>query len=147
MATSIYVYEPIELYAKLYAENRDDPMRECELLDLYLNDGRLYVLTNTSMHKEQPQLQRSIVHFRNGEIGEWEDGKEELVKYDDVRLNIKKDQIEFFPRFLRKPKLSMRIGRFYGNLEKGKIKVDYKNRFYDLHRDRITFILEDKNGS
>ena len=99
------------------------------------------------MHKEHPQLQRSIVHFRNGEIGEWEDGKEELVKYDDVRLNIKKDQIEFFPRFLRKPKLSMRIGRFYGNLEKGKIKVDYKNRFYDLHRDRITFILEDKNGS
>ena len=40
MATSIYVYETLELYDKMYAENRDDPMRECELLDLYLNDGR-----------------------------------------------------------------------------------------------------------
>ena len=53
MATSIYVYETLELYDKLYAENRDDPMRECELLDLYLNAGRLYVLTNTSLQARQ----------------------------------------------------------------------------------------------
>lgn len=146
MATSVYVYETLQLYDKIYAEERDDPMRECDLIDLYLNNEKLYVVTNTSMHKEQPQLQRSIVHFRNGKIGEWEDGNEMLIKYDDVRLNLKKEQIEFFPRFLRKPKLSMRIGRFYGNLKNKKCKINYKYRFYDLHRDRITFILEEKDG-
>ena len=101
MATSIYVYETMDLYDKLYAENRNDPMREIDLLDLYLCNEKLYVVTNTSEHKEQPRLERSVVHFRNGSIDEWKNGKEKLIKYDDVRLNIKKEQIEFFPKFLR----------------------------------------------
>ena len=55
MATSIYVYENISTYNKIYAENRDDEMRETPLLDLYIKGEQLFVVTNTSLHKEQPQ--------------------------------------------------------------------------------------------
>jgi len=145
LATSIYVYENISTYNKIYAENRDDEMRETPLLDLYVKGEQLFVVTNTSLHKEQPQLQRTIVHFRNKSLGEWETGEELLVKYNCLKLNINKSMLEIFPRFLRKPKLQFRIGRFYGNQEKGKVKINYEHRFYDLFRDRINLILEEKD--
>tara|TARA_B100000029_G_scaffold197799_1_gene195877 strand:- start:3856 stop:4296 length:441 start_codon:yes stop_codon:yes gene_type:complete len=146
LATSIYIYENLATYNKIYGENRDDEMRETPLLDMYVNGEQLYVLTNTSLHKEQPQLQRTIVHFRNKTLGEWESGKEVLVKFGCLRFNVKKEMLEIYPKFLRKPRLSMRVGRYYGDLEKGKIKIDYSLRFYDLFRDRINLILEEKDG-
>ena len=145
MATSIYIYDSMKTYKKVMGSERNDPLRECELIDLYIKKDKLYVITNTSMHKEQPRLERTIVHFRNGKIGEWKSGKETLVTYGNLRYNSKNDKLELFPRFLRKPELDFKVGRFYGDLTCKKPKIDYTNRFYDLQMDRISLILEEKN--
>jgi|TARA_R110002020_G_scaffold233_2_gene1172 hypothetical protein len=141
MSTSFYVYDSLELYKKIYGEHRKDPMREIKLIDLYTKKNKLLVVTNTSMHKEQPRMERTIIHFRNGDLGKWEDGTEKLVKFGSIRFNPKKEQLEIFPKFLRKPELSFRIGRHYGETTK-KTEVDYVYRFYDLFMDRINLILE-----
>jgi hypothetical protein len=141
MSTSFYIYDSLSEYKKIYGVNREDPMRESKLLDLYTRNNRLFVVTNTSMHKEQPQLQRTIVHFRNGDLGEWADGTEKLVKFGSLKFNPKKEQLEVFPRFLRKPELCFRIGRHYGEITK-KTEIDYAYRFYDLFMDRINLVLE-----
>ena len=99
MATSIYIYDSMKTYKKVMGSERNDPLRECELIDLYIKKDKLYVITNTSMHKEQPRLERTIVHFRNGKIGEWKSGKEKLVTYGNLRYNSKNDKLELFPRF------------------------------------------------
>ena len=75
-------------------EERKDPMRECELIDLYIKKDKLYVVTNTSMHKEQPQLHRTIVHFIANEVEEYLTGKEKLILYDKITFNQNKDRIE-----------------------------------------------------
>ena len=146
MATSIYIYDSMKTYEKVMGEERKDPMRECELIDLYIKKDKLYVVTNTSMHKAQPQLHRTIVHFRNGKMGDWETGEEKLVTFGKLRYNSKNYKLELFPRFLRKPELDFRIGRFYGELTCKKPKINYANRFYDLQMDRIGLILEEENG-
>ena len=63
MATSIYIYESLEEYDKIYGLEREDEQRETKLRDLYVREGKLFIVTNTSMHKEQPQIARSFVHF------------------------------------------------------------------------------------
>tara|TARA_B100000029_G_scaffold241908_1_gene239209 strand:+ start:830 stop:1273 length:444 start_codon:yes stop_codon:yes gene_type:complete len=146
MAPSIYIYDCKETYEKMYKDFQDDPMRESPLLDLYVNKDKLYVITNTNMHKEQPRMEKTIVHFRNGDLGKWAKEDDKLVKYNTLRFNKKKNCIEFFPRFLRKPLLSLRIGRFYGELEKSKCGIDYSLRYYDLMMDRINLVLETDDG-
>jgi len=145
MATSFYIYENIDEYNVIYNENRKDPMREVDLLDLYVCKDKLYVVTNTSMHKEQPRMERTIIHFRNGKLDEWADGSEKLVKYGSMQFNPKTNNLEIFPKLLRKPELQFRIGRYYGEDAKKK-KINYEHRFYDLFLDRINLILEEKNA-
>ena len=144
MATAIYIYESLKEYNKIYGLEREDEMRETMLIDLYVREGKLFIVTNTSKHKEQPQIARSFVHFRNGNINGWENGEEKLVVYDSLRFNHKKCKLQFFKRFLRKPKLELRVDRFYGDLSKEK-KINYEYRFYDLFKDRINLILGTKN--
>ena len=144
MATSIYIYESLEEYDKIYGLEREDEQRETKLRDLYVREGKLFIVTNTSMHKEQPQIARSFVHFRNGNLGEWENGEEKLVLHSSLKFNEKKNKLELFPKFLRKPLLALRVDRFYGDSTKNK-KIDYGNRFYDLFRDRINLVMCDKN--
>ena len=69
---------------------------------------------------------------------------EKLVLHGKVRYNHKKNQLEFFPRKLRKPLLSMRVGRYFG-YKKGKCNINYDKRYYDFKNDRMLFILENKN--
>jgi len=142
MATAIYIYESLKEYDRIYGVDRKDGMRETKLIDLYIKNGKLFVVTNTSMHKEQPELHRSIVHFRNGVLGEWEDGIEKLVTHGSLYYNHKKNKLDIFPRFLRKPRLQLRVDRFYGEKPKKK-EIDYVYRFYDLFKDRINLILEE----
>ena len=144
MATSIYIYESLKEYNKIYGFDRGDKMRETKLIDLYIREGKLFVVTNTSLHKEQPSLEKSIVHFRNKSLGEWENGEEKLVLHESLKFNQKKNKLEIFPRFLRKPLLALRVDRFYGESVKNK-KIDYGHRFYDLFMDRINLVMCDKN--
>jgi len=146
MASSIYIYETIEDYNKIYKGVRNDPTRESFLIDLFVKEGKLLIVTETSKLKERPELTKSLVHFRNGTLGKYEDGTERLVGYTSLKFNNKKTKLEIFPRFLRKAVLELRVDRFYGNVKKRKIKIDYTRRYYDLIFDRINLILVEKNA-
>lgn len=143
MATSIHIFENDEIFTKIYGTYMDDIEYKMPLIDLYVKGGKLWVVTNSNDMKEQPRLNRSIVHFRRGSIDEWKEGDEKLVVHDKLQFNFGKNQLEFFPRFIRKPLLSMRVGRYYGDKIK-KCKIDYDKRYYDFKSDRMIFILENK---
>jgi hypothetical protein len=145
MATSIYVYDCKETYEKMYKDFQEDKLRECPLLDLYVKGEQLLVVTNTSMHKEQPRMERTIVHFRNGDLGKWESGTEKLVKFGSLYYNHNKNKLDIFPKFLRKPELQLRVDRYYGEKTKRK-EINYAYRYYDLMMDRINLVLESKDG-
>ena len=93
-----------------------------------------------------PKYYRNAVN-NGGSLIDWPkdfvEGDEKLVMHKKIRYNNKRNQLEFFPRFLRKPLLSMRVGRYYG-LNKGKCNIDYDKRYYDFKNDRMIFILENK---
>jgi len=146
MATSTYIFETLDEFKRIYGEKFDLLEYKVPLVDLFVKKDKLWIVTNTNDQKQQPQLVRSLVHFRNGTIDEYREGDEKLVEHDKMRVNFKTEQLEFFPRFLRKPLLSIRYGRFYGEFQKKKRKIDYDLRFYDFHNDRMVFVLEDKNG-
>ena len=57
----------------------------------------LWIVTNSNDKKEQPRLSNTLVHFRQGNIKEWENGDEKLVQYGDMRYNHKRqDTWNFF---------------------------------------------------
>tara|TARA_R100000406_G_scaffold51754_1_gene35201 strand:- start:652 stop:1098 length:447 start_codon:yes stop_codon:yes gene_type:complete len=146
MASSIYIFNNIETFQSVYGKYFDDVLFKMPLIDIYLKKDKLWIVTNSNDMKEQPRLERTIVHFRSGNVEEWKDGDEKLVKYNDVRFNCKTSNVEFFPRFLRKPLLRMRIGRYFGNVDDKCHDIDYSQRFYDYTNDRIIFVLERKDG-
>ena len=143
MATSIYVFDSDRMFEAVYREHVDDVEYKMPLIDLYVKGERLWVVTNSNDMKEQPRLTRSIVHFRKDNAKEYVEGDEKLVTHGKVRYNEKRNQLEFFPRFLRKPMLSMRVGRYFG-IVVGKCNINYDKRYYDFKNDRMIFILEDK---
>ena len=146
MATSSHIFETLDEFKRIYGDKFDLLEYNIPLRDLWIKDGKLWIVTNTNDQKQQPELFRSLVHFRNGSIDEYRTGGEKLVLHGKMRINFKKGKLEFFPRFLRKPLLSLRYGRFYGDVKDKKRKIDYNQRFYDFHNDRMIFILEEKNG-
>lgn len=144
MATSIHIFEDLNMFNKVYGSNVDDIEYKMPLIDLYVKGDKLWVVTNSNDMKEQPRLSRSIVHFRKDNAKDWIEGDEKLVTHGKMRFNHKKNQLEFFPRMLRKPLLSMRVGRYFGSKE-GKCNINYDKRYYDFKHDRMIFILEDGN--
>jgi len=153
MATSIHVFETLNMFNKIYGTNADDIEHKMPLIDLYVKSDKLWVVTNSNNMKEQPRLNRSIVHFRKDNAKEWLEGDEKLVTHGKMRFNYKNNQLEFFPKrfsfrigskLLRKPLLSMRVGRYFGFRE-GKCKIDYDKRYYDFKNDRMIFILENSD--
>jgi hypothetical protein len=143
MATSIYIVDSDRRFKAVYREHMDDVEYKMPLIDLYVKGQRLWVVTNSNDMKEQPRMDRSIVHFRKDNAKEYVEGDEKLVTHGKIRYNEKRNQLEFFPRFLRKPLLSMRVGRYFG-ISEGKCNIDYDKRYYDFKNDRMIFILEDK---
>ena len=143
MATSIYVFDSDRMFEAVYREHVDDVEYKMPLIDLYVKGERLWVVTNSNDMKEQPRLTRSIVHFRKDNAKEYVEGDEKLVTHGKVRYNEKRNKLEFFPRFLRKPMLSMRVGRYFG-IVVGKCNIDYDKRYYDFKNDRMIFILEEE---
>ena len=143
MATSIYIFDCDKTFNSIYREHVDEIEHKMPLIDLYVKGKRLWVVTNSNDMKEQPRLTRSIVHFRKDNAKDFVEGDEKLVIHKKIRYNNKRNQLEFFPRFLRKPLLSMRVGRYYG-LNRGKCNINYDKRYYDFKNDRMIFILEKK---
>lgn len=146
VASSIYVYRDMRSFEHFYKGFLDEPLRKINILDIYIkNNDRLWIVTNSNDMKEKPLLQKSLVHFRNGDISGYDGDDVKLLLYDKLKFNEKKMKLEFFPRFLRKPLLTWRVDR-YLNVTNTKTKnklVDYSHKYYDYEYDRINLILKD----
>lgn len=136
MASSIYVYPNFKTYENYYGREREDVTFECVLIDLYIDPSKqkIYVITNTSNEKERI-VNRTITHIRN------EGFKKEYVNDDcllvtEKKIRYNKGYLEFFPRFLRKPVLRIKVDRCLGG-DIGKQYIDLTNMKYDFIRDRI----------
>ena len=147
MGTAIYVYETEKEYLKIYHRMDKEVMFSAPILDIFLKpDKKLWVVSKVTKNKERPQLGRSIVNFINGTVFEYSNGDERPILKNSVVFNPKKGRIEFFPKKLREAELWIRVDRFYGMPPKGKVILDQSKRFYDVSRDRINFIVKNKDG-
>ena len=147
MGTAIYVYETEKEYLKIYNRMDKEVMFSAPILDIFLKpDKKLWVVSKVTKNKERPQLGRSIVNFVNGTVFEYSDGDERPILKNSVVFNPKKGRVEFFPKKLREAELWIRVDRFYGIPPKGKVVLDQSKRFYDVSRDRINFIVKNKDG-
>ena len=122
----------------------EDPLYVMPIIDLYVKGESLWIVTNSNDQKDKPRLSNTLVHFRQGNVKGWEEGDEKLVKHDKIRYNHRKQHLEFFPRVLRKPLLSLRVGRCIGDNNDKYSKVNYDKRFYDFTNNRIIFLLDNK---
>ena len=145
MASSIYVYDNLKEYVKYNKDNLNELVKSSKIVDLYIHDKtKLWVVTNTNDLKERPLLQKSLVHFRNGNVNEYKTDQSKLILHDKIKFNPKKMQIDIFPKFLRKPELRWRVDRYINSSNNKKSKIiDYDHRFYDLETDRLSFMLKD----
>jgi hypothetical protein len=145
MASSIYVYDNLKEYIKYNKDNLNELVKSSKIVDLYIHDKtKLWVVTNTNDLKERPLLQKSLVHFRNGNVNEYKTDQSKLILHDKIKFNPKKMQIDIFPKFLRKPELRWRVDRYINSSNNKKSKIiDYDHRFYDLETDRLSFMLKD----
>ena len=147
MGTSIYVYETEEEYRKIYHRIDKEVMHSAPILDIFMKeDKKLWVVTKITKNKERPQLGRSIVHFINGTVFDYSDGKERPILKNSVIFNSNKGRVEFFPKKLRDPELWIKVDRFYGIPPNKKVILDQSKRFYDISRDRLNFIVKNKDG-
>jgi len=147
MGTSIYVYETEKEYLKIYHRIDKEVMFSAPILDIFLKpDKKLWVVSKITKNKERPQLGRSIVNFVNGTVFEYSDGNERPILKNSVVFNPKKGRVEFFPKKLRDPELWIKVDRFYGMPPNKKVYLDQSKRFYDISRDRINFIVKNKDG-
>lgn len=142
MASSFHIYESITEYERIYGMFTDNPMHQVDLIDMFIKGDKLWIVTNTSKLTEKPELRKTIVHFRNGSAEDYMEGDEICITFDKIRYNSCKQLLELHPRLLKKPLMSIKVGRFYGEKVKGKKKVNYEHRFYDLVRDRINLVLK-----
>ena len=147
MGTAIYVYETEKEYLKIYHRMDKEVMFSAPILDIFLKpDKKLWVVSKVTKNKERPQLGRSIVNFVNGTVFEYSNGDERPILKNSVVFNPKKGRVEFFQKKLREAELWIRVDRFYGMPPKGKVVLDQSKRFYDVSRDRINFIVKNKDG-
>jgi hypothetical protein len=114
MASSFYIYESLTEYERIYGMFTENPLHQVELIDMFVKGDKLWIVTNTSRLTEKPELRRTIVHFRNGSAKNYMEGDEICIKFDKIRYNSCKQLLELHPRLLKKPLMSIKVGRFYG---------------------------------
>lgn len=141
MATTFHVYDSYSTYKQRYLDKSESVYFSSDIKDCYIVGNHLWIVTKTNLEKEKPELNRTIVHFRNNDISEYETGNEILVKYKESRYNPKNDHIEFCTRKFRKPLFSIKIGRFHGDKPSKPVKLDWSYRMYDITNDRVNLVL------
>lgn len=145
MATAFYVYDSLDEYNRLNKDYIDDLLFSVKLEDIYIMGDKMILVTNTNDAKERINTARTIIHARNGVVPDELKQKSKLVKHDTVYYDVKKKRVIFSPKFLRKPLYEVRADRYYGDLIRGRLKINYEHRFYDFVRDRVVFILAYSN--
>lgn len=144
MATSFYVYSDLKTYNNINHQFLSDPQFHSELIDILIIPFKNIILvTNTNKEKERPNMQRTIIHFRNGVIPEDLKYKAKIVQEKHVFFNYKTKKISIIPRLFRKPLFKVKCDRYYGDTCGKNVKINYKLKFYDFFRDRVNFIVND----
>ena len=153
MASSIYVYTNNDDYDNLYKGKTEAWTFQTPIIDMFLkpsvsgydvyecHENRLWVVTNTSKIKERPALGRTIVHFTNGTAIDYIEGDELLIEKEKIIYNPKNNQLELFPRRLRKPLMSLRVDKVVGGRPNKKTKIIFKRKFYDITNDRLNLFV------
>jgi len=149
MATSVWIYESEKDYRIIYPR---DTVNSIEMHnginDIYVKDGQKLWISTTYKHiKDPPRLARSLVHFHENDIGKYLEGDEILVKHGNIKYVPKTNKLEIGLDNFKK--LNWQVDRYVGKvLDKGlittkKYDIDYDQRYYDLTRNKISFILKE----
>ena len=153
MASSIYIYTNIEDYENLYKGKQEAYTYETPIIALFIRPregdsvtdsvptNKLWVITQTDKVKMRPSLERTIVHFSNGTCFDFCSGNELQVQKEKVFYNPKTNQLEFYPRTLRKPLLSLKVDKVVGGKPNKKSKIRFKNKYYDMTHDRLNLFV------
>ena len=151
MGTAFYVYETEEEYLEMYKERVKEKIHHSPVTAMYLSldkikENHLWVVTESSTEKERPRMERSIVHFRNGEhdLLQYKDGKEIQLQKKNIKFDKNSMKIKIMPKTLRKSLLEFRVDRYYGYDANPKVKAENQINYYDTVMDRINIILKPK---
>ena len=146
MGISFHVYQNVAEYIK---RNKDkvNPKAEVNeaslpLADLYITpDEKLMLVLDCLKLFEHPDVSRSIACFQLNNIKKHLKGYEKLVLHDKISFNPKKQTVEFLSRRLRKPVMSIRVGRFWGDLPEKTKRVDSKHKFFNVLYNKVDLVL------
>jgi len=148
MGTAFYVYETEEVYDKLYKERRKEKIHHSPIITLYLRldkvkENHLWVITESSTEKERPRMERSIVHFRNGEhsVLQYKNGEEIQLQRKNIKFDKNKMRVKIMPKTFRKSLLEFKVDRYIGDEIMGRLKSEEQEYFYDTVMDRINIVL------
>ena len=153
MASSIYIYTNIQDYENLYKGKQEAYTYETPIIDLFIRPregdavtdsiqtNKLWVITQTDKVKMRPSLERTIVQFSNGTCFDFCSGNELQVEKEKVFYNPKTNQLEFYPRTLRKPLLSLKVDKVVGGKPNKKSKIRFRNKYYDMTHDRLNLFV------
>ena len=91
-------------------------------------------------------MERSIVHFRNGEHNmlEYKNGEEIQIQKNNIKFDKNNMKVKIMPKTLRKSLLEFKVDRYFGNETTGRIKAEEQEYFYDTVMDRINIVLKPK---
>jgi len=151
MGTAFYVYETEEEYLKRYKDRVKEKIHHSPITAMYLRlddikENHLWVVTESSTQKERPRMERSIVHFRNGEhdLLQYRNGKEIQILKKNVKFDKNKMRVKIMPKTFRKSLLEFRVDRYIGDVIMGRLKSEEQEYFYDTVMDRINIVLKPK---
>ena len=148
MGTAFYVFENEEVYDKMYKERITETVHHSKVLEMYLKpdkikESHLWVVTQSSKQKERPRMERSIVHFRNGEhsVLQYKNGEEIQLQRKNIKFDKNKMRVKIMPKTFRKSLLEFKVDRYIGDKIMGRLKSEEQEYFYDTVMDRINIVL------
>ena len=153
MASSIYIYTKREDYENLYKGKTEAFTYQTPVLDFFIRPtegydvgdsiptNKLWVITHTDKLKQRPSLERTICIFTNGTCFDYLSGSELQVEKDKMIYDPINNMLEFYPRRLRRPLLSLKVDRVVGGRPEKKSKINYKAKYYDMTNDRLNLFV------
>lgn len=140
MAASVYVYENLDTYMQFYKHEEHFLTSALKILDMYLKNEQLFVIVDSTNLLGRPDMTRSFVVMDKNMKEKFFNGDEILVKHGDVSFNFKNSKLFFMKKMFRKPKLSIKVDRYFGENRKKHQKINTVVRFYDFPRNRVVLI-------
>ena len=134
MGTAFYVYETEEKYLKVYKDRITEKIHHSPVTALNLRldevkENHLWVITESSKQKERPRMERSIVHFRNGEhsVLQYKNGEEIQLLKKNIKFDKHKKRVKIMPNqrlAFRKSLLEFKVDRYIGDEIMGRLKSE-----------------------